>query len=176
MDRHMILVGAGMLVGLLVSLHGCHLGPLPPTPDLGGTLIAHSADIQADEKTVAEILATFKRTEEAVRQRDLDGVMALYAEGYKHRGYTKVSIGTIWKHLFDRYRDFSGSHILTRITTLPEKTPQTVTITCTGSLWAVSNESGRRENIDSWYGEVHYLVYDNGEWRIASHAWEVLLP
>ncbi|TAJ29367.1 MAG: hypothetical protein EPO64_03985 [Nitrospirae bacterium] len=176
MDRKKIAVGAGTLVSLLISLQGCHLGPLPPTPDLGGTFIAHSADIQVDENTVAEIMSAFKRTEEAVRHRDLDGVMALYTEGYKHRGFTKDTIRTVWKNLFETHHDFSGSHIFTRIKVLPERTPKTVMITCTGSLWAVSNETGQRENIDSWYGEVHYLEYSDSGWRIAGHAWEVLMP
>ncbi len=172
----MIPVGASALVSLLISLQGCHLGPLPPTPDLGGRFIAHSADIQADENTVAEIMSAFERTEEAVRHRDLDGVMALYAEGYKHRGYTKDSIRTARNNLFETYHDFSGSHIFTRIKVLPETTPKTVMITCTGSLWAVSNETGHREHIDSWYGEVHYLVDEDGGWHVAGHAWEVLMP
>lgn len=176
MNMRMVSVGFGTLVSLLISLQGCHLGPRPPTPDLGGTFIAHSANIQVDETTAAEIMSAFKRAEEAVRRRDLDGVMALYAEGYKHRGFTKDAIRTVWKHLFETHHDFSGSHIFTQITVLPERIPKTVMITCTGSLWAISNETGQRDNIDSWYGELHYLVYDGGGWHISGHAWEVLLP
>jgi hypothetical protein len=164
------------LAGLVLELQGCHLGPLPSVPDLSGTYIAQSATIQADKKTVDEILTAFKQAEAAVQHRDLDALMALYAEGYKHRGFTKDSLRAEWKHLFEDYHDFSSTHVLTRIATESDKSPPTAQITCTGSLWAISNETNQRVNIDSWFGEVHYLVYVDGAWRMRGHAWEVLNP
>jgi hypothetical protein len=164
------------VAGLVVELQGCHLGPLPSVPDLSGTYISQSATIQADQKTVDEILTAFKQAEAAIQHRDLDALMALYAESYKHRGFTKDSLRTEWKHLFDDYHDFSSTHVLTRIAGESEKSPPTAQITCTGSLWAISNETNQRVNIDSWFGEVHYLVYLDGAWRMRGHAWEVLNP
>ncbi len=43
-------------------------------------------------------------------------------------------------------------------------------------LWAISNETNEQGNIDSWFGEVHYLTYADGVWRMRGHAWEVLDP
>lgn len=163
-------------VGLVLELQGCHLGPLPSVPDIRGTYISQSATIQADKKTVDEILSVFKQAEDAVRHRDLDALMALYADNYKHHGFTKDSLRVEWKQLFQDYRDFSTTHVLTRISVEPEKTSSTAQITCTGSLWAISNETNERVNIDSWFGEVHYLAYLGGAWRMRGHAWEVLNP
>ena len=53
-------------VGVAFESQGCHVGPLPSVPDVSGTYISHSATIQADKKTVDEILRTFKQAEEAI--------------------------------------------------------------------------------------------------------------
>ena len=164
-----------VLSGLILGLQGCHFGPLPSVPDIRGTYIAQSATIQADKKTVDEILATFKQAEQAVQQRDLDTLMALYADNYLHHGFTKESLRTEWKQLFQDYDQFSPTHVLTRITMESGKNPPTAEVTCTGSLWGISIETKERVNIDSWFGEVHYLTYTNGAWRLRGHAWEVFL-
>jgi hypothetical protein len=164
------------LAGLVLELQGCHLGPLPSVPDISGTVISQSATIQADKKTVDEILSTFKQAEEAVQHRDLEALMVLYADNYKHHGFTKDTLRAEWKQLFQNYRDFSTTHILTSIAVESDKNPPTAHITCTGSLWAISNETNERVNIDSWFGEVHYLTYGDGVWRMRGHAWEVLNP
>jgi len=163
-------------VGVAFESQGCHVGPLPAVPDVSGTYISHSATIQADKKTVDEILRTFKQAEEAIQHRDLDSLMALYADNYKHHGFTKDTLRAEWKQLFQDYRDFSTTHVLTRIAAESDRTAPTAQITCTGSLWAISNETNQRVNIDSWFGEVHYLTYADGAWRMRGHAWEVLNP
>lgn len=184
-ERHSMREGSNMFasrrVGVISSfglltltvLQGC---PHPSVPDLSGTYIAHSAAIQADTKTEADILNSFKKAEDAVTRKDLDGVMDFYTESYKHRGFTKESLRAEWKHLFEEYRDFSTTHVLTRIVVETERVPPTAQVTCTGSLWAISNDTNQRVNIDSWYDEVHYLAYVNGVWRIRGHAWEMLNP
>jgi len=32
--------------------------------------------------------------------------------------------------------------------------------------------TGERVNIDSWFQEVHQLVYEDGAWRISGHSGE----
>lgn len=70
------------------------------------------------------------------------------------------------------------THVLTRIEVVPDadKVPLTAQVTCTGSLWAISDETNQRVNLDSWYNEIHYLTYVAGAWRIQGHAWEVSNP
>jgi hypothetical protein len=36
----------------------------------------------------------------------------------------------------------------------------------------MSRQTGDRVNVDSWYGEVHHLIYEDGIWRIRGHAGE----
>ena len=105
-------------------------------------------------------------------------LIEFYADTYQHRGFTKDSLKAEWKHLFGEYRDFSATHVLTlfEVVVDADKVPLTAQVTCTGSLWAISNDSNRRVNLDSWYNEVHYLTYAEGAWRIQGHAWEVSNP
>lgn len=160
------------MAAVAFEFQGCHVGPVPSVPDLSGTYISHAAIIHADQKTVDEIMAAYKRAEEAVQRRDLSGVMAFYSENYQHRGLRKVEIKRFWSDLFERYHDFSSTHVLTRITSHTDTTPPKSDVACTGSVWAIANQTNQRENIDSWFDEVHNLVYENGAWRIRGNAWE----
>lgn len=96
----------------------------------------------------------------------------LYAKSYKHHGFNETTLRGVWKDLFREYHDFSATHVFSRIKVEPDKTPPTAQITCTGSLWGLSNRTGERVNVDSWFGEVHNMVYEDGRWRVQGHAWE----
>ena len=159
-----------------VGLQGCHFFGLGPSmPDLSGTYIAHNADIQAEKKTVDEIISAFKKAEEAVSQGDVDGVMKLYAKSYKHQGFDAVTLRSVWKNLFQEYHDLSITDVFSRIVVQADTIPPKAQVTCTGSLWGVSNRTGKRVSIDSWFEEVNYLVYENSEWHTQGHTWEVLM-
>jgi hypothetical protein len=41
---------------------------------------------------------------------------------------------------------------------------RTAEITCSGSLYGVSKNTGEPATVDSWYGEVHHVVYEEGAW------------
>ena len=140
-----------------------------------GTHLARTAEIHADVTTVAEILEVFRGFEDAVRRGDLPSIMALYAEGYVDRGYTKVRLREEWTQILQRYHQFSIVHIVTRIAVDSRTAPSLAWITCTGSLSAVDKATGRRVNLDQWLREVHFVVYERGSWRIQGSAWEVLL-
>lgn len=165
-------VAISVVVGLMLVLQGCRLGIQPSMPDIGATTIAHTAEIQADDQTVKEIMSTFKRADEALRRMDLTALMDLYSEDYTHDGYTKELIRRNWEGLFQHYYDFSSTHVFSRIKVEVGKVPKTE-ITCTGSLWASSTRTGERVNIDSWFGAVHLLAYEDGVWRIRGHAGEI---
>lgn len=167
-------VGLISSFGIVIVLQSCHLSPY--VPDLDGTYVPHSATIQTDKKTEADILKSFKQAEDALKRKDVDSLMNFYADNYKHRGFTKDSLRSEWKQLFEEYKDFSATHVLTHIVVDADRVPRTAQVTCTGSLWAISNDTKQRVNIDSWYNEVHYLAYIDGGWRIQGHAWEVWNP
>jgi hypothetical protein len=166
-------VAIGILAGVLVASQGCQSSPPPVFPNIGGPHLSEGAVIQGDNKTAQAILSVFKKGEDAVHSKDLDALMDLYSENYKHGGYTKGSVREVWKDLFDHNHDFVGSHIFSKITIETVKTVPYSHVTCTGSLWAVSNETGQRVNLDSWYGDVHNLIYEGGTWRLAGMYFEI---
>ena len=165
-----IVVGAG--------LQGCHfLGHGPSMPDLGGIYVAHDAVSEEDEQTVDQITASFKQAGDALQRAELEGVLAFYSKNYQHRGFNAVTIGSTWKDLFQKYSHLSITHVFTKITFEAGSSPPKARITCTGSLWGLSSQIGKRKrvHIDSWFDEVHHLVYEDGRWRTQGHAWEVLM-
>jgi hypothetical protein len=166
-------VAIGILTGVLVASQGCQTSPPPVFPEISGTHLAEGADIQGDPQTVQAILALFKKAEDAVKRKDLDGLMALYSEQYKHGGYTKDTVRATSSDLFAQYHDFSGTHVFSKIKVDATKTIPQAHVTCTGSLWAISNETSQRVNIDSWYGEVHHLTFEHGTWQMAGTFWEI---
>lgn len=158
----------GICLGV-ISLQACQ----HYIPDFDGTYVANSADIQADRKTVNDILSAFKQAEAALQRRDIDGIMELYSDSYKSQSFDKLTLRKVWAELFQENRDFSTTHVFTQVKAEAQSTPQTAQVVCTGSLWAISNKTNTRVNLDSWFGEVHYMVSENGKWRIRGHAWEV---
>ncbi len=153
------LAALGVLLGIALGLHGLSL------PALAKHRIAAGADIQADQTTVREIRKTFHRAEEALEAEDLDALMAVYSDSYNNLGLTKDDMEKVWSAMFARYRRFSSNHSMSRMDVTSGKTP-TAEVTCSGSLYATSEETGKRASIDSWLWETHVLVREDGEWRI----------
>jgi hypothetical protein len=156
------------ILGVLWVLHGC---AVPPLMHRGGIMVDSWAEVKADDKTVSEILAAFNRAEAALQAGNLDDLMGLYSAEYRYHGLTKEDLKKIWGELLTNHREFRSNHILSRIVAGPG-TPPNAELTCTGSLWAVSKETEQQVNIDSWYGEVHHIVYEDGAWRVRGHRGE----
>ena len=166
-------VAIGILASVLVASQGCQSSPPPVFPEISGTHLLQGADIQGDDKTAQAILSVFKKAEDAIHSKDLDALMQLYSENYQHGGYTKDSVRAVWKDLFDHHHDFADTHVFSKIKIQEDKTIPQAHVTCTGSLWAISNETGQRVNIDSWYGEMHHLTLEHGAWHLAGTFWEI---
>lgn len=166
-QRHAL---AAMGVSFIVAawLQGCAVAPLMHR---GGIMVDRWAEIKADDKTVGEILGAFNRAEEALHAQNLGGLMGLYSQQYSYHGLTKEDLRNIWTGLFAQYQGLASNHIFSGIVVVAGTTP-IAEVACTGSLWAVSKETGQRVNIDSWYGEVHHLVHEDGAWRVLGHAGE----
>jgi hypothetical protein len=132
---------AGLILSvvMMILLQSCHV--VPYVPDLDGTYVPHSATVETDRNNAAAILNSFKQAETAVKRKDLDSLMNFYADNYNHTGFTKDSLRTEWKRLFQDYRDFSATHVLTRIVVDADRVPRTAQVTCTGSLWAIANDT-----------------------------------
>lgn len=141
-------------------------GVTAAAPVYGITQIPPEARIDADEQTILEITSTFDHAEEAIRARDLEAIMALYSDRYRHHGLGKSDIRQIWEELFSQYDLISNIHIFSAITTSEQGEESRAQIGCTGALWATSRNTKQRIPIDSWHDEVHHLVKENGAWRI----------
>lgn len=124
------------------------------------------AKVEGDDRSINELIGTFDRAQEAIRSRDLDTLMSLYADNYEYHALKKSDIQKIWEELFAHYDFIANIHIFSAVKVVSTTDPATAEITCTGSLWATSEDTKRRIPIDSWHQEVHYLVREKDGWRI----------
>ena len=148
-----------MLIGLLIG----YLGSGSTT--WAKLRIGTGADIQADAKTVQEIEAAFIRAEAAINEGDVDSLMELYSQDYHYGKLNKHDMKAIWEGFFRKYHRVQTSHSFSRIVA-QQGNPLTAEITCTGSIWATSHKPDERVNLASWLGDIHFLVYEKGAWRI----------
>ena len=158
-----------LLVWALLLVTGC---TLPALPDAGKISVDRWAEIKGSDKDIGDVLAAFNRAEEALHARDIDGLMALYSEQYRYHGLSKSDLRKIWEEMFSRYDGLASTHMFSRIHVMVSDKQPTANISCTGSLWGLSKDTGKRVIIDSWFYEMHHVVYENGAWRIRGHAGE----
>lgn len=150
---------------LLVAILCC----VPPV--FAETLLLPGMQPEAKEQTVKEILAVFERAEQAVKNRDIEGVMALYSKQYNYHGLKRADVRKLWMDLFEHYKQIESTHLFSRI--VPAGAGDIIEITCSGGVRAVSTNSNLRVPIDSWYGEIHYLVKEDGTWKIRGNVGDV---
>ncbi len=128
--------------------------------------------IEVDVATLKAVVDTFEQAEEAIKAHDLAKVMALYSPQYNYHGLKKDDLRKIWKELFDEYSEIASTHLFTKMTKVGAGKDAVLEVTCTGHLWARSKTSGLYVPIDSWYEEIHYLVLEDGAWRIRGNVGE----
>lgn len=133
------------------------------------TQILPDAKIEADQQTILEIISTFDQAQEAIRSRNLDALMSLYAQQYRYHGLTKSDIRRIWAELFSQYDLIANIHTFSALKVVRIGKTAMVEITCTGALWATSKNTEQRIPIDSWHQEVHHLVKEKDGWRIVGN-------
>ncbi|HLZ32682.1 MAG TPA: hypothetical protein VKP13_01605 [Nitrospira sp.] len=143
----------------------------PPTPSVAKVEIVTGADVTADEDTVKEILATFDRAEKAIQAKDLDSLMGLYSKRYNYHRLRKSDARRIWEEICEYHHKLHSTHLFTKINKVVQANGEvTAQVTCTGALWGLADETGNKVTIDSWFEEVHYLVKEDGAWRIIGNA------
>ena len=128
--------------------------------------------IEVDVATLKAVVGTFELAEDAIKAHDLEKVMAIYSPHYNYHGLKKDDLRKIWKDLFDEYQEIASTHLFTKMTKVGSGRDAVLEVTCTGHLWARSKTSGLYVPIDSWYEEVHYLVLEDGAWRIRGNVGE----
>ncbi|HXX74514.1 MAG TPA: hypothetical protein VEI50_05265 [Nitrospiraceae bacterium] len=135
-------------------------------------VVPAGAVIEADDATVSSIVTMFERAEQAVKAHDLETLLSLYSSQYNYHGLKKVDVRKIWKDLFDEYSEIASTHLFSKITKVGSGSQAVVEVTCTGHLWAVSKTSKLYVPIDSWHEEVHFLIFEDGAWRIRGNVGE----
>jgi hypothetical protein len=107
-----------------------------------GTILLPGTQAETDENTVKELLAVFERADQAVKNRDIEGVMALYSRQYNYHGLKQPEIRKIWANLFDNYREIESTHLFSRIVSVGPG--GSVEITCSGGVRGISR-TGRED-------------------------------
>lgn len=173
-------VGGRSLYAAVTALFMCFSLALTGSGDMAQAKIVVPAGsvIEVDEATVKSVVAVFERAEQAVKAHDLDTVMAVYSQQYNYHGLKKDDIRKVWKDLFDEYQEIASTHLLSKFAKVGSGSQTVLEVTCTGHLWARSKTSGLYVPIDSWHEEVHYLVMEEGVWRIRGNLGDVphMLP
>lgn len=154
----------GFLVGGLLLI------TVTVSPAAAETQLLPGAAGDLDQATVDAVLATFRQAEQSLRAGDVDGIMALYSEHYNYHGLKKAEMRRVWTNLFDEFRELSDIHHFSRMSKVGSGTNTIIEVTCTGSLSGLSKTGGLRVPIDSWYEEVHYMTFDEGQWRIRGNV------
>ena len=98
--------------------------------------------------------------------------MQLYAEDYEYYGITKEGLRQIWWGLLARYRRISSIHIFSGVTVTTSGNQRTAEVICTGRLERLSEAGETPVSIDSWFYEVHRLIYKDGAWQVRGHRGE----
>ena len=116
-----------------------------PDPAAAKVDVMAGSAIQADEKTVNELVAAFDRKSDARR---------------------------IWEEMFEYYRQLTSRHLFAEIKTVTTETGVRAESKCTGALRGGKAETGQKVTLDSWFEEVHYLIKEDGAWRLIGNAGE----
>ena len=154
-----------LLVGMaLVSR--CH----HPTPSAAAVEIAPGVVTPADGTIVKELVSAFDRAEVAVQHVDLDALMLFYEKGYNYHGLKRSDVRRVWTEVFSHYRQIMSRHLFTELKVVRDGSTTKAFVTCTGGLYGTDKESGKAVTIDSWVGEVHFLVKDQKAWKFLGNV------
>lgn len=171
MHRLKIPAALGIVFAIVTFLHGLGL------PVSAKTEVRPDVEIQGEDKesrgnldkTVKDIKSAFEKAEEAMKAGDLDALMTFYSKDYEYHGLKKDDIRKIWSDLLGKYSHVKSTHLLSKF--IVKGKGKAAEVTCSGNLWATSKSSVKRENIDSWFEEVHFMVLEDGAWRVrGSHG------
>ena len=162
-------------VGCLALLTVCLWAGMPTKAETKTQLLPGGIQ-EVDPDTLKELLSTFEQAEQALKTRDLDGIMALYSDDYLYHGLKKVDVRKIWKQLFDHYKELEDFHTFSIIRTGGSPGKLAVEMTCSGVIWGTSKDTTLRSPVDSWYEEIHYLRKENGRWRIVGNMGGESIP
>jgi hypothetical protein len=96
--------------------------------------------------------------------------MAFYSKRYNYHRLRKSDARRLWEEIFEYHHKLHSRHLFTELKTAQIDGEVRAEVKCTGALWGHANETGQKVTVDSWFEEVHYLVKEDGSWRIIGNA------
>lgn len=154
-----------ILAGTIFVSRSC-----PPTPSAAAVEMAPGAVNEAERTIAKELAAAFERAEKAVQGADLDSLMLFYDKGYNYHGLKRSDVRRVWTEVFSHYGQISSKHRFTELKVVRSGSTMKAFATCTGGLYGTDKESGKPVTIDSWVGEVHFLVKEEGAWKFLGNV------
>lgn len=145
-----------------------------PGISAAGVEIAPGVVSETDRTIARELTAAFDRAVLAVQQGDLDGLMLFYEKDYNYHGLKRPDVRRVWAEVFSHYGQIESKHLFTELNIVRSGSKTKAFVTCTGGLYGTENASGKQVTIDSWVGEVHFLVRDNGTWKFLGNVGRAL--
>jgi hypothetical protein len=67
-----------------------------------------------------------------------------------------------------------SKHLFTELKVVRTGSTTKAFVTCTGGLYGIDTESEKPVTIDSWVGEVHFLVKDKSAWKFLGNVGRAL--
>lgn len=154
-----------VLAGTILVSRSC-----PPTPSVAAVEMAPGAVKEAERTIAKELAAAFDRAEKAVQGADLDALMLFYEKAYNYHGLKRSDVRRVWTEVFSHYRQISSRHLFTELKVVHSGSKMKAFATCTGGLYGTDKESGKPVTIDSWVGEVHFLIKEEGTWKFLGNV------
>ena len=159
--QHVGAYGITLLVVGMMFVSRCH----HPVPSSAAVEMASGVAAEADRGVAQELAAAFDRAEMAVQHADLDSLMLFYEKDYNYHGLKRSDVQRVWAEVFSHYGEITSTHLFTELTVVHAGSVTKAFVTCTGGLYGTDKQSGKPVTIDSWAGEVHYLVKEKATWK-----------
>ena len=115
-----------------------------------------------------EIKGVFDRIISAAKKGDLDAIVDNFSDRYLNSGRDKRDVRKQWKQIMENFTDLELHHPIYHI----EKAGRFAKMKCEGVLLGKPTKhfpgevSGEAVVIDSWKFSVHYLIKEDGRWKI----------
>ena len=154
----------------MLMLAGTMLVAYHPTPSTAAVEMAIGAMDEVHQTVAKELAAAFDRAEMAVQHADLDALMLFYEADYNYHGLKRSDVRRVWTEVFSHYGAINSRHLFTELKVFHAGSMTKAFATCTGGLYAIDKESGKPVTIDSWIGEVHYLVKEGSDWKFLGNV------
>ena len=154
-----------LLAGMMFVSRYHHPVPASATVEMVSGVVS-----EADRVVAKELEAAFDRAETAVQHSDLDSLMLFYEKGYNYHGLKRSDVQRVWSEVFSHYREINSTHLFTELQVVHAGLVTKAFVTCTGGLYGTDKESGKPVTIDSWVGEVHYLVKNGTTWKFMGNV------